>query len=416
MLILKLYQVPQIFLILLLLVAFAASAQASEDQFSKDLHNLSHEDAKIRGQAAWALGKSGDSRAVGPLIQAFEDKDKDVRHWAGLALVKIGRPAVEELVIALESENESVRWQAAAALGLINDSSAVEPLIMALFNKSNEIRYCSAISLGQIRDSRAREPLVYVLGNGNKSVRAEVGRALLAIDGSRAVDSLVVLLKDSQSYRRVGAAEALALAGDRKAVQPLIQALGDPSPEVRAAAAGALGALNDSRAVEPLISALGDSDSAVRDQAVKSLVEIGRPASEALIKALDGDEILIRQGAAEALGEMQESQAIEPLIAAFSREEMREVSVEALLKINKSSAVEPLLAILGDGNATDDIKADAAWALGELGDPRANEALLQAIASSVDNEVKMNSTRAMTNIRSKIKGKSKIAMIKIKEE
>jgi HEAT repeat protein len=90
--------------------------------------------------------------------------------------------------------------------------------------------------------------------------------------------------------------------------------------------------------------------------------------------------------------------------------------VEALLKINKSSAVEPLLAILGDGNATDDIKADAAWALGELGDPRANEALLQAIASSVDNEVKMNSTRAMTNIRSKIKGKSKIAMIKIKEE
>ncbi len=123
---------------------------ATEDQFAKVLQNLSHKEAKIRGQAAWALGKSGDSQAVGLLIQTLEDEDGNVRQWAVLALGNLGEQATKELIRALESGNEIVRWQAAAALWQINDSSAVEPLIMALFNRSNETRYWAAISLGQM--------------------------------------------------------------------------------------------------------------------------------------------------------------------------------------------------------------------------------------------------------------------------
>ena len=384
----------------MLLLTVAVSVQASEDQVAKDLQSLSHKDAKIRGQAAWVLGKSGDIQAVGPLIQAMEDEDRNVRQWAVLALRRLGGMASQGLIGALESGNESVRWQAAAALGQINDSSVVEPLIMALFNRSNETRYWAAISLGQIGDVQATEPLVYVLGNENQSVRVASGLALLAIEGAQAVDRLVALLKDSESGRRVGAAEALGRAGDARAVQPLLQALRDSSPDVRAAAAGALGAFNDSQAIEPLISALADYNGVVRSKAVNALAEMGRPATGALIAALERDDIQIKQGAAEALGEIKDARAVEPLIVAFTSQsrEMRLASVAALLKINKSSVVEPFIQILMDKNATGDLQADAAWALGEMGDARATEVLLQALASSGYGDVRMNAARALKRI------------------
>ena len=399
MLILKFRKALGMIFILSLLAALAFSVQASEDKFTQDLQNLSHKDAKIRGEAAWALGKSGDTRAVGPLVQALKDGDRNVREWAVLALAKMGRPATEELIFALKRESELVRWQAAAALGLINDSAAVEPLIKALFSPSNETRYWAAISLGQIKDTQAREALIHVLGNGNQSVREASGRALLSIDGALGFDSLRALLKDSDSNRRVGAVEALARTGDERAVQPLIQALRDENGKVRAAAAEALGEINDSRAIEPLIQALADDDSDVRSRATDALAKMGRPASDKLILALENENILIKQGAAEALGEIKETRAIEPLISAFQIKEMRLVGVNALLKINKSSAVEPFIQILKDETATDDMRADASWALGEMGDPRAKEALLQTLATGKDNNVKMSAARALKQIK-----------------
>jgi HEAT repeat protein len=238
-----------------------------------------------------------------------------------------------------------------------------------------------------------------VLGNGNQSVREASGRALLSIDGALGFDSMRALLKDSDSNRRVGAAEALARTADERAVQPLIQALRDENGKVRAAAAEALGEINDSRAIEPLIQALADDDSDVRSRAIDALARIGRPASDALILALENEDTLIKQGAAETLGEIKETRAIEPLISAFQSKEMRQVSVNALLKINKSSAVEPFILILKDERATDDMRADASWALGEMGDPRANEALLQTLASGKDNNVKMSAARALKRIK-----------------
>jgi len=93
-----------------------------------------HKDAKIRGEAAWTLGKSGDALAVRPLIQALEDDDRNVRQWSVLALLKMGCFATQELIGLLKAGTNQC-LQAAAALGQINDSSAVEPLSMALLTE-----------------------------------------------------------------------------------------------------------------------------------------------------------------------------------------------------------------------------------------------------------------------------------------
>jgi HEAT repeat protein len=60
---------------------------------------------------------------------------------------------------------------------------------------------------------------------------------------------------------------------------------------------------------------LSDSDSDVRTSAAKALVRIGKPAVEALIRAL-GDPV-VRKGAAITLRELGDKRAVEPLITAL---------------------------------------------------------------------------------------------------
>ena len=99
-----------------------------------------------------------------------------------------------------------------------------------------------------------------------------------------------------------------------KDVEGLINALKDKDPMVRGDAAEVLGKIGDSRAVEPLIEALKDI---VQFIAIESLKKIGEPAVEPLIKALKNKDTLIRSGAARALGEIRDKIAVEPLTEAI---------------------------------------------------------------------------------------------------
>jgi len=117
-----------------------------------------------------------------------------------------------------------------------------------------------------------------------------------------------------------------------KDVEGLISALKDKDPMVRGDAAEALGKIGDSRAVEPLIEVLNDI---VEFIAIESLRKIGEPAVEPLIKALKNKDTLIRSGAVRALGEIRDKRAIEPLTEALKYGDMfvRSAAVGALEKI-----------------------------------------------------------------------------------
>jgi HEAT repeat protein len=87
----------------------------------------------VRHKAAVALGKIGDTRAVGPLIASLKDgfwyrqSPEEVE-----ALAQIGIPAVKPLVVALKDSNQQVRCLAAEALCKISDAHAIEPPIARL--------------------------------------------------------------------------------------------------------------------------------------------------------------------------------------------------------------------------------------------------------------------------------------------
>lgn len=84
-----------------------------------------------RVQAVVALGKSGDPRAVRPLVTLLSDADEEIRLSATTALgsLKSGRP-VDELVGRLRDRSEQmiIREHAAGALTAIRSTGALRGL------------------------------------------------------------------------------------------------------------------------------------------------------------------------------------------------------------------------------------------------------------------------------------------------
>ena len=102
-------------------------------------------------------------------------------------------------------------------------------------------------------------------------------------------------------------------------------------------------------------------------------------AVESLISTLGDENSDVRENAAWALGEIGDVRAVEPLIKALGYwyYGVQKNAAEALGKIGDARAVEPLIRALGDHDF--DVQKYAAWALGRIGDARAVEPLIRVL-------------------------------------
>jgi bilin biosynthesis protein len=133
---------------------------------------------------------------------------------------------------------------------------------------------------------------------------------------------------------------------------------------VRFEAVSALGRLNDTRAIEPLIKTLRNGDDKIRTEAEKSLAVIGRPSVAALIRVLTENDSVVQRAAAAVLGDIGDNRAEKPLIQVFKvgDRNVRHEAVTALVKINRTYAVDSFIQFLKDEKERD-IRNDTAWAL-----------------------------------------------------
>ena len=92
------------------------------------INALDNPDKNIRRYSARVLGEIGDERAIRPLIQNLRDDNKWVRRETSGALSKMGDPATAPLIELLEDSDWKVRGGAAWALGRIANPMAVEPM------------------------------------------------------------------------------------------------------------------------------------------------------------------------------------------------------------------------------------------------------------------------------------------------
>jgi HEAT repeat protein len=155
---------------------------------------------------------------------------------------------------------------------------------------------------------------------------------------------------------------------------PLIESLReDRNVDVRVRAARALGRLGGFEVVEPLVEALSDENSQVCITATDALIEIGEVATDALIISLKNEKVNVRCDATRALGELGNIKAVEPVIEMLKDEwvNVRIYAVTSLGKLGDTKAVPALIEVLQNDSENELVRAGAAAALGVLRDQRA---------------------------------------------
>jgi HEAT repeat protein len=139
--------------------------------------------------------------------------------------------------------------------------------------------------------------------------------------------------------------------GDPRAVEPLMETLSKANKFVRRASAYALGLLKDPRSVDILISALKDEDPIVSRAAAGALWQIGSPAVDSLIRALEEKNTSVKFSSIIALGLIRDQRAmpaLEKLLDHTQKEiEKKTLDSEELSKM-KNLITESLELIKGE--------------------------------------------------------------------
>jgi len=203
-------------------------------------------------------------------------------------------------------------------------------------------------------------------------------------------------------YARYNSAKQLGEMKDPRAVEPLIETLQDNDSDLRAECARALGKIGDPRAVEPL-QALAEKDRSERTRfaAVVGLHGLGQPVLQDLIAYLKGGEA----EAATILGNDKNRSAIGALIEALDCDDwnVKLEAIKALGTMGAREAVPTLMGMVARGPTdyeTDGLGKEAALVLGQIGDRRAVDQLLEALASqSIQTQTRDGAIEALGMLR-----------------
>ncbi len=237
--------------------------------------------------------RSSDGIAVvAPEILQERDKIHQLVH--GLLNDKVDPAEVQvtdQLLSALEHEDEIVRQQGAAGLGHVKfDSRIVDPLFKALASDENGVvRVYASMAIHRFDESGKLDPysqaqqsmLLAALDDENDLVRANVIGVNPGMyrDNEKAVDALVLLLKDKNDDLRTRAVNLVCVTdGHPRLVDPVIALLEDEDSYIRRTAADGLGIMRDQRAIPALRAVLHDEDALTRTQvieAIGSMYEVG---------------------------------------------------------------------------------------------------------------------------------------------
>lgn len=276
---------------------------------------------------------------------------------------------------------------ACLAVVLYLSPDQVDAQIALLKDPEWRVRESAAEELGNLGGARAAQALIRALKEGDAGLRDVATDALIKL-GEPAVPLLIACLNDGDPTVQERAARALGKLGDARAVEPLIASLRridvlkDPDGDVCKAAAEALGDLRDARAVQPLIGCL-TGHSGAADSAARALARLGEPGIQALLECVKHQDYMALKAAAEALGDLGDPRAVQPLIdrAGSAYSGAHDSVVQALGKLGRPALQELLRRLKQDESG---VCPDAVVALGCIGDPRALEPLLGLLRSDND--------------------------------
>lgn len=180
------------------------------------------------------------------------------------------------------------------------------------------------------------------------------------------------LFKSTSISDRYGAAKALSYFKSVKTIQTLKQRMNDEKEHiyVRLESAASLLKMGDKESVPFFEKMLNDAYLENRLECVIVLGEVGQPESTNLLiqTLLDSKQhVEIRAGAAWSLGELRDRKALNALVTAFDAvdKDIRVEAARALVKLNERFADATLKFMPG---STDSQRAGISWSLSKSGD------------------------------------------------
>lgn len=124
------------------------------------------------------LGKIKDERVLDPLMAQL--RNEEFKDHATDALVELGLPAVERLMGILNDKDKNVRKAAVLALGKIGLSEAVEPLMEATKDEDWQVRMAAIAGLDSIGDDRGKPAIKALMKDPDFAVQMRAERIMLA--------------------------------------------------------------------------------------------------------------------------------------------------------------------------------------------------------------------------------------------
>jgi HEAT repeat protein len=305
------------------------------------------------------------------LIKSLSEKlsapDPSERVRAAQELGKMGQSTTSEMLYLihilsdtiLKDRKTSVRSAAFDSLTklatALKDRQDVKTLGTILQNPDVGLYRTTIELLADIPNTQSAETLVPFLGNSDSRIRDSVKAALKKI-GNPSVVPLISQLNNEDVNIRIIAAMLLGEIKDKRAVEPLIGVLNFRAEQqqldaekLRIEAVSALGEIGDVRAIQPLIAVFKDSSPRVREHAARALKKMGALAVGPLNKALMDQDMDTEVNAAMILGDIGDPRSVEPLI-------------------------QSMLVNAGEDRAWS-FRLEAAKALGKIKDPRALDPL-----------------------------------------
>jgi len=183
--------------------------------------------------------------------------------------------ALDNLIEALRSENQDLKWAAQSALGRVG-MSAFDSLAAALHSSEFDLYFGAERAIVQMQDPRLFPKLVPLLSSANDNVRWLVAGILGQLKDPRAIDVLIPCLEDPKHNVRVEAVKSLKALGWQPQTddERVVCAVAVRHEDV------VLGKFRDAiamgkPAIGPLSVALQSGGWVVAEQAARALVQIG---------------------------------------------------------------------------------------------------------------------------------------------
>ena len=229
---------------------------------------------------------------------------------------------------------------------------------------------------------------------------------------------MVERLADEDPLVAESAAEALANIGGRDVAARLVPILTVDQALLRNRGKEVLRRLAG-EAPDLILQLLDESDPDLRIFAAELLGEVSAPGvGRALIKALKSPDPNLRLAAALSLGKRRETSAVGALVERLDDEEwVRFAAIDALSNIGDPAALEPLMKAMKNNSGV--IQTRIARALGGFKDPRVCETLLETLQDAegptlntvVNSMLKVGGARALRHLDEDLKQKAAKGLI-----